>query len=238
MGQTLADEGLAEAESNIKTIISDRPVTTHDSLFDKVNNSNEKETTTDDQTEALWDLPNRLPEDIVNCGSIYDAANLQYWKRQGDKSEEELPIDRKIRPSQSTNIPCTQPPRQLSFMSVNCTDIPPLALVENVSPYKSGVPNFLWGQDRASLFLRVMSCSMTDLHPGRVYVKVRENSLLLQVLEVEPEGQGETFTLRQTQELQLQGEVMASETKVVVRPRVVEIKLLKVRRAFMDSPHL
>ena len=83
-----------------------------------------------------------------------------------------------------------------------------------------------------------MSCSMTDLHPGRVYVKVRENSLLLQVLEVEPEGQGETFTLRQTQELQLQGEVMASETKVVVRPRVVEIKLLKVRRAFMDSPHL
>jgi len=105
-------------------------------------------------------------------------------------------------------------------------DMPSLALVSTVSQYRTVTPRLTWRQSKACLFLTVQFNTVRDLEPVQVHVMVTYNMLVVQVLEHYMED-----TILHTfpgSELELWGEVVPSQTKVVVKQRVVNIQLTPV----------
>eukprot|EP00090_Calanus_glacialis_P015764 TRINITY_DN24840_c0_g1_i1.p1 TRINITY_DN24840_c0_g1~~TRINITY_DN24840_c0_g1_i1.p1 ORF type:complete len:604 (-),score=265.68 TRINITY_DN24840_c0_g1_i1:51-1700(-) len=207
-----------------------------ESSFDSHVHENEKklEDTKEDILSEVskWDIPNGLPEDVLNMDELYSATKdgcEQYLEDQlGSVPVHQPPTTA----SQFVTPSIPTIPIKLSSSSTLPTDMPSLAIVTGLTSCQSVVPQMVWSQDHQTVFLRVTITSMMDIPPGQVFVGVKDQELTVQVLEVDVSNAGELYTLHQTPPLKLYGKVDPLMTRVVVLARGLTITLGKQRSLF------
>lgn len=181
--------------------------------------------------ETNWDIPNGLPEDVLNMKELYAATKEGCEEFLDDNlgkatfKHHQQHITQKV--SSSPIIPV-----KLSSTSTLPADMPSLAVVKGLTSCESAVPHVLWSQDHQAVLLRVSITSVRDITPGQVFVGVKEQELVVQALKVDISESGELYTLYQTPPLRLYGKVDPVRTKVVVLARGITITLAKQRNMF------
>ena len=226
LAQELVDGGFAEwLDSSVES--------SFDTIEDQGNNDTEGHIKLDALAEAAnWDVPNGLPEDILNMKELY-AATKEGCEEYLEDQLGSVPVKPPHQhvESQDTSFTPTIPVK-LSSTSTLPPDMPSLAVVDGLTVCQSSVPHVQWSQDHQTVLMRVSITSMRDITPGQVFVEVKDQELVVQVLEVDVSEGSEQITIHQTPSLKLYGQVNPARTKVSVMARGINITLVKQRELF------
>ena len=226
LAQELVDGGFAEwLDSSVES--------SFDTIEHQGNNDTEDHIKLDALAEAAnWDVPNGLPEDILNMKELY-AATKEGCEEYLEDQLGSVPVKPPHQhvESQATSFTPTIPVK-LSSTSTLPPDMPSLAVVDGLTVCQSSVPHVQWSQDHQTVLMRVSITSMRDITPGQVFVEVKDQELVVQVLEVDVSEGSEQITIHQTPSLKLYGQVNPARTKVSVMARGINITLVKQRELF------
>eukprot|EP00092_Neocalanus_flemingeri_P029610 GFUD01032156.1.p1 GENE.GFUD01032156.1~~GFUD01032156.1.p1 ORF type:complete len:620 (+),score=228.68 GFUD01032156.1:1-1860(+) len=210
-----------------------------ESSIDSLEDENERDTLKDDKKEdptaadTNWDIPNGLPEDVLNMKDLY-AVTKEGCEQYLEDQLGPAPVHQQFQPPPTntrTVQTLTPSPARLSTTSLP-PHMPSLAIVTGLTSCQTKVPHMVWSQDHQAVSLRVTINSMRDISPSQVFVGVKQQELTVQILEVDVSEAGELYTLHQTPGLQLFGEVDPNMTKVKVMARGLTITLVKQRSVF------
>jgi len=226
LAEELVDCGLAEwLDSSVEA--------SFDTNEDEDKNDGEGDLRLDTLAEAAnWDVPNGLPEDILNMNELY-AATKEGCEEYLEHQLGSVPLQPPQQYLKSQETSCSPiVPVKLSSSSTLPPDMPSLAVVDGLTVCQSSVPHVLWSQDHQTVLMRISITSMRDITPGQVFVEVKDQELVVQVLEVDVSDGREQITIHKTPSLKLYGHVSPARTKVIVVARGINITLAKQRELF------